>query len=105
MLKQALTANRLLPIDEFVSMDLKPNSDKTTLTLVYAEGWALFHYLYKYQRDGMEKYLLAYKAHAPLRQIMADERKVIFVKAFGEDLDGLNKKFMAYLKSLPARAN
>jgi hypothetical protein len=104
-LKKALKDETLLPVDRFIVAAMPSTSDTTAITLQYAEGWALFHYLYKFQRDGMEKYLMAYKAHAPIRAISADERKVIFMKAFGNDLDSLNKKFVAYVKSLPAKAN
>ena len=76
--------------------------DVETLTLFYSEGWGLFHYLYRFQRAGMEKYILAYKAQPVGRRIEADERVQLFKEAFGEDLEGLNKKFMAYMKGIPA---
>jgi hypothetical protein len=104
-LKQALKDDKLPTIDTFITTEPPPSGDRQALTQVYAESWALFHYLYKFEREGMEKYLLAYKNHAPLRTIRPDERKALFTKAFGDDLDGLNKKFVAYLKAIPAKAN
>ena len=99
---------KLLPIEKFIATDLPTASgtvNQDEVTGYYAESWALFHYLYKFERAGTEKYLLAYKTHAPMRQIGAEERKAMFTKAFGEDLEGLNKKFVAYVKALPAKAN
>jgi hypothetical protein len=96
---------RLLSVEDFVSAEPPTKNDDKSLALAYSEGWALFHYLYKYHREGMEKYLLLYKNHAPLRAVKADERKVLFIRAFGDDLDDLNKHFVAYCDSLPAKAN
>ena len=104
-LKDAMKEGRLLSVEEFVSAEPPTRNDDKSLALAYSEGWALFHYLYKYHREGMEKYLLLYKNHAPLRAVKADERKVLFIKAFGDDLDELNRKFVAYCDSLPAKAN
>ena len=36
----------------------------------------------------MEQYIVALKAHFPNRQMSEDERKVMFTRAFGNDLDG-----------------
>jgi len=107
-LKQLVKSDKLVPIEKFIAADLPAPTGTTNqdeVTGYYAESWALFHYLYKFERAGTEKYLLAYKAHAPLRQIGAEERKTLFIKAFGDDLEGLNKKFVAYVKALPAKAN
>jgi hypothetical protein len=102
-LKDALKNDKLIPLEQVISTN--PDPAKENGALAYAEAWALFHYLYRFNRDGMEQYLLAYKSHAPNRPISADERKVLFTKAFGKDLDDLNKKWIAYLRSLPARPN
>jgi hypothetical protein len=105
-IKDALKKNdSLIPLERLIASNPDPAADKDNMALYYAESWALFHYLYKYQRDATEQYIMAYKAHAPNRAINADERKVLFTKAFGADLDELDKKWVAYLKLLPARAN
>jgi hypothetical protein len=101
-IKEALRADRIVPVEAFVRAGSPEKSDHDSLTTFYAESWALFHYLYKYHRVGMEKYLLAQRALPIGRRIEADDRVRMFKEAFGDDLEALNKKFVAYLKSLPA---
>jgi hypothetical protein len=102
-LKDALKDGTFIPLVQIVTTN--PDPTAANLPLYYAEAWALFHYLYKFEREATEQYITAYKTHAPNRAISADERKVIFTKAFGADLDDLSKKWIAYLKLLPSRAN
>jgi hypothetical protein len=102
-LKDALKKDALIPLEQIITTN--PDTGAADLALYYAEAWALFHYLYKFDREGTEKYLTAYIAHAPNRPVGPDERKAIFTKAFGADLDDLSKKWVAYLKLLPARPN
>jgi hypothetical protein len=102
-LKQALRENRLNSIEAVVSAASPSVEDEKGLTLAYAESWAVFHYLYKFQRQGMEDFLLAYRSHRPFVRIGAEEKKAIFVKAFGDNFEDLNKKYTAYIKSLPSR--
>jgi len=78
-------------------------SDDTALHVAYGESWALFHYLYKFNRQGMEDYLLAFLSHAPQRAIGPEERTRMFTKAFGRDIGELEKKFVAYVKTLPGK--
>lgn len=104
-LKDALKDDKLIPLDTLIKTNPDTTSGTPSLILYYAESWSLFHYLYKFQREQMEQYIMAYKAHMPLRQINADERLTLFTQAFGTDLDALGKKWIAYLKSLPAKAN
>src|SRR5262249_26584325 len=87
-LKEILKSGKLMPIGELISWApaAQDKMDNDSLGIIYAEGWAFFHFLYKYHREGLEKYLVAYKTHAAMRRIDADERRVIFVKAFGGDL-------------------
>ena len=102
-IKDALRAGTLIPVEKLVT-DARPEKlDEGSLTLFYAEGWGLFHYLYKFHRAGMEKYLMTYAAHATLRPVDAEERRKLFTDAFGDDWAELDKKFVAYLKALPAQ--
>lgn len=103
-LKQVIKDNHLIPIEQFIT-DPPSVSDDESRTILYSESWALFHFLYRFHRPELEKYLLDYKARPPLRVINSEQRKEIFVKAFGLDFDALNTKFVAYINSLPARAN
>lgn len=104
-LKDAIRDDKLIPLSQLIATNPDPSAADAQLGLQYAESWALFHYLYKYQRQAMEQYIMAFKAHTPNRQISEDERKVMFTKAFGNDMDGLSKKWVTYLRSLPAKAN
>ena len=104
-IKDAIKDFKLIPLDELVANNPKPVAENKALALTYAESWGLFHYLYKYNRYGMEKFIVLYKSHAPYRAISPDERRVIFTAAFGNDIDGLNNKYLAYLRSLPGRPN
>jgi len=104
-LKDALKDDKLIPLDLIIKTNPDATAENKSLLLFYSESWALFHYLYKFDRNAMEQYITEYKAHMPLRAISADERKVMFTRAFGTDLDGLSKKWVAYLKSLPGKAN
>jgi hypothetical protein len=103
-LKAAQKAGKLVPLDVFVTQDRPEKIDESSAGVIYAQGWALFHYLYKFNRAGMEKYLLSYLARPRLRQATAEERKQLFTAAFGDNLEELDKKFTAYIKSLPLRA-
>ncbi len=104
-IKEALKGDKLIPLEQILTTNPQPTSGSNTITLFYAEAWGLFHYLYKFNREGMEKFIATYKIHTPYRAVSADERKVLFTAAFGSDLDSLNKKWVAYLKSLPAKPN
>ncbi|HVT83405.1 MAG TPA: DUF1570 domain-containing protein, partial [Phycisphaerae bacterium] len=104
-LKEAIKDNKLIALATLITTNPEPTAGNDSIKLYYAEAWALFHYLYKYNREGMEKYIVAYKGHSPYRAIGADERKVLFTAAFGTDLESLGKKWTDYMKSLPARAN
>ncbi len=77
--------------------------DDGTLAVFYAEGWALFHYLYRTNRAGLENYLLAYKALPILRGVSPDDRLKIFTAAFGGDISSLQKDFIVYVRGMPTR--
>ena len=102
-LKDALKDNKLIPLTTLITTNPDPAGASDSIKLYYAEAWGLFHYLYKYNRDGMEKYIVM-RVYSPYRAIGADERST-FTAAFGSDLDALSKKWVEYLKSLPAKAN
>ena len=104
MIKNLLKKGTLLPLEKFI-MQPRPTAtamdDKSAQDLIYGEGWGLFHYLYRTNRPGLEKFLMSYNALQPLRPIGPEQARKLFTDAFGEKLDDLDKKFQAYLKSLP----
>ena len=101
--KEAIKRGTLIPVEQFISQPQPAVMDESTTGIFYAEGWALFHYLYKTNRAGMEKYLLAYQTVPPVAQVPADQRRKLFTDAFGDDFATLDKKFTTYLKDLPAQ--
>jgi hypothetical protein len=103
VIKDFLHRGKLLPLDAFITNPQPAKMDEETLNLFYAESWALFHYLYRTNRAGLENYLLAYKALPILRAVLPDQRLQLFTDAFGNDLPTLQKNFTAYLKALPPR--
>jgi len=70
------------------------------VTLFYAESWSLFHFLYKTQRAGMEKYLLSYRNQKPFRALSLEMHRKLFQDAFGEDLEVVEAKWLKYVKEL-----
>jgi hypothetical protein len=102
-LKDALHQNKMIPLDTFITNPQPAKMDEETLNLFYAEGWALFHYLYRTNRAGLENYLLAYKSLPILRAVLPEQRLRLFTDAFGSDLPTLQKNFTAYFKNLPPR--
>src|SRR5207253_403978 len=86
VLKEAQKRDKLIPLEQLLSRQARDKMDENTLSIFYAEGWALFHYLYRTNRTGTEKYLLAYNAHPPLRIIEDPERLKLFTDSFTDDL-------------------
>ena len=84
--KEAVKRDKMIPLEKFISQPQPPAMDEATLNVFYAEGWALFHYLYKTNRPGMEKYLLAYQAVPSVQAVPPERRLKLFTDAFGEDL-------------------
>lgn len=102
-IRELMAADKLVPLDKFI-FDPRPDAmNEGTLTVVYSEGWALFHFLYRTNRLGMEKYLAAYNNEKALTQLPPTEQRKLFTEAFGPDLQALDNQFKAYLRTLPVR--
>jgi len=71
-----------------------------TLGIYYASSWALFHYLYRNERPGLEKLLRTYAARIPTHPIPPEEHLKLFKEALGEDLGPLSKRFHADLEMM-----
>jgi hypothetical protein len=102
--KDAIRRGKMIPLEQLITQPQPAVMDEQTMSVFYGEGWALFHYLYKTNRPGMEKYLLAYRGLPALREIVAVQRRKLFTDSFGDDVPELERKFIAYLKGLPAKA-
>ena len=57
---------KLIPLETLVKTNPDTSGDLPSLTVFYAESWAPFHYLYKFPRNDLEEYILAYRARMPL---------------------------------------
>ncbi|HVS69652.1 MAG TPA: DUF1570 domain-containing protein [Phycisphaerae bacterium] len=101
---ELMAANKLMPLDKFIVNPRPASMSDDDLEVIYAEGWALFHYLYRTNRNGMEKFLDAYNNEKPLMEIPITEQRKIFTDSFGSDLDALDTQFKAYLRTLPTGA-
>jgi hypothetical protein len=103
VLKEALTRGKLISLENFISRPQPAVMDENTMSVFYAEGWALFHYLYKTNRGGLEKYLIAYNNLPVGRQVSTEQRRKLFTDAFGDDIPNLDRRFSNYVKDLPSR--
>jgi hypothetical protein len=89
-----------LSLEHLISAGPSKDISDKTLGIYYAHAWALFHYLYRAERPGLEKLLLAYSTHAPMRPISAAEHLKLFTDAFGMDLKTLDRRFLAYIDAV-----
>lgn len=88
---------KLLPIAELVgSADWR--KDSATLTVGYAQSWALFHLLMHRRPEALRKYLaLIYPRRTP------DHRLTDFRQVFGADLTRLDRELAGYVTDLVER--
>jgi hypothetical protein len=103
VVKEAVLRDKLIPLEKFIGEPQPKVMDENTMSVFYAEGWALFHYLYKTNRSGLEKYLISYNNLPVGRQIPNTLRRKLFTDAFGDDIPNLERRFVNYLKDLPSR--
>lgn len=77
--------------------------DPDTSVDAYAESWALTYFLIRTRRDQYAEYLRIQSAKPPL--IWQDETQRLneFRSVFGEDLDQLEREFLAYIGRLRIR--
>jgi hypothetical protein len=89
-----------LSLEHLLSAGPSKDIGDKTLGIYYAHSWALFHYLYRFERPGLEKLLLSYAARPPLRPIPHAEHLKLFTDAFGPDLHALDRRFLAYIEAI-----
>lgn len=73
---------------------------RETATDAYAEGWALTYFLIKTHRKEYVKYLRALSESKPLVELTDRERIAMFEQAFNTTLMKLDKKFVAYMRTV-----
>lgn len=105
IVKDALKKDELIPLEKLLTHNfaIDQNLDEKTLHLIYAQGWALTHYLFRFHRDSLESYLQAHLDDRIMRAMTPERRRDMFTKSFG-DLDKLQARFLDYLKDAPTRS-
>ena len=98
ILREALTNNTLWSLNKVLAGPMGGTLTEKEAGTFYAESWALFHYLYKFQRAELEQYLLEYQSQKGAAKIPAAVQKKMFTDAFGEDVAGLELKWREYVK-------
>ena len=101
VVKTALKGDKMVPLEKFITQSSPEELDTPTLSVWYAQGWAMFHYMYKFHRPELEKYLLGFQAAPVGVELSAEKRRRLFTDAFGEDVTLFEKKWLEYLKGLP----
>ncbi len=89
-----------LTLEHLISFGPGKEISDETLGIYYANSWALFHYLYRYERPGLEKILTAYAMRRAGEPISQEQHLQIFKDAFGADLHALDRRFRAYVDSI-----
>jgi hypothetical protein len=111
----ALNKKRLGEFQNFVRQRRKPDSLKTLVSdgkrfgnpqqagETYAEAWALTYFLNKTQPRQYAAYLKQLSEKQPLMWGKPDERLKEFQKAFGDDLEKLDRDFLGFTRKLSPR--
>lgn len=97
-LRQAQSKDQLVPLAQLVAIGRPDTSDAYALDTMYNQSWALFGYLFRYERDALNTYLRKIKDTPPEVRDGQTLRQE-FVDAFG-DLDQLQKRYDNYLKRM-----
>ncbi len=97
-LQAAVNGDGLIPLAELVAIGEATPDNTAQLALAYDQSWALFTYLFRHERQSMQRYLSMIAAKAPgVRS--AEQLRDEFVHAFGP-LHVLEPRFEAYVRQL-----
>lgn len=75
-------------------------TNPTTMSDAYAESWALTYYLIKTKRTAYKKYLSEIARKPRFTWDTPETKRAEFKKAFGDDLDEFDKRFLKYFARL-----
>jgi len=98
-LRQLQADDQLLPLEQLIAVGRPDTTDIDRLNAMYTQSWALFGYLFRYERDELNAYmtdLLGKAGQVRDGEALTDE----FVEAFGP-IDTLQRRYDNYLKRLP----
>lgn len=73
-------------------------NDPKTAADAYAEAWALTYFLIRKKGRRYARYLQLISRKRPLRFDKPEQRLIDFRKAFGDDLDRLDRDFLRYMR-------
>lgn len=73
--REAMSRDRLITLEAFVSMNNVPGEDAETARVMYAQAYALFRYLFRYEREKLAAYF---------RDIMLEPPGMISTRRHGE---------------------
>ncbi|NLX54834.1 MAG: DUF1570 domain-containing protein [Planctomycetaceae bacterium] len=74
--------------------------DPHTAPDAYAGAWALTYYLMRVRREQYVSYLQEMAQLRPLAELTAAERLAQFCRAFGDDLERLDRDFVRYMREV-----
>ena len=97
-LRDAESKDKLVPLKTLVAVGRPDTTDAYSLDVMYNQSWALFGYLFRYEREALDTYLREIKNTPAEIRDGATLRKE-FVDAFG-DLDLLQTRYDNYLERL-----
>lgn len=98
-LLKAIESDQLVPLEELVAIGRPDVTDPERLVVLYDEAWALFGYLFRYEREALQRYL-ADRLDRPRGERDGAVLREEFVEAFG-DIGSLQRRFDNYLRRLP----
>jgi len=98
-LRKAQEEDLLVPLETLIAIGRPETDDARKLNTLYDQSWALFGYVFRYERDELETYLEKMLDTPPeIRD--GPTLTAEFVEAFG-DIDQLQARYDNYLKRLP----
>jgi hypothetical protein len=97
-LKEEVESGKLPSIRTVIAVDFSRPVSARDMEHLYCEGWALVHYLYKYQRSELEKLMQAYNALPPGKPLTPQDHLQMFKQSIGDDIPALDAALLAYLR-------
>ena len=88
-----------IPLRDLLSVD-NAFLDADTMPTAYAESWGLTSYLFRQQKDGMQKYLTKISQRKPLQRVSPEERVAEFQEAFGKSPDEIERETVSFVRRL-----
>lgn len=81
--REAMAKDRLITLEAFVSMNNVPGTDAETARIMYAQAYALFRYLFRYEREKLAAYFRDIMLEPP-GMISPRRHNEMFVARFGD---------------------